>query len=293
MRDPRKFRVKFWLSLISEPVEHLLAYAQDAEELGYDGVILADHIVIKDGPHTGHAAGDPVPADYNLPDPLLSFAAMAAVTTRLKFLTGVYVAPLRDPFALAKQVGTLMAISQGRFVFGAGVGWLREEFETIGQDFSNRGKRMDEILGIARDFWEDGYAERDGSYYDFPRSGMFPVPSQRVPIWIGGHSIAAARRAANHDGYMPMHGLNAETRAEFKYIDELRREMGLTGPFERMSGASGIDGPAQIQKMEEVDGITSLNVFAWPYGDRSVSFEDKRVMAAQFSKTVIRRISSA
>lgn len=279
--------MKFWLSLIHEPSELLLDHARNAEELGYEGVVVSDHVVIKDGERTPHPSGQPVPADRVWTDPLLTFSAMAAVTTRLRFLSYVYVVPLRDPFLLAKQAGTLAVISHDRFVLGTGVGWLREEFDTVGRDFTTRGKRMDEMLEILRDFWDDGYAEFHGEYFDFPRSGMFPVPNRQIPIWIGGHSTAAARRAAAYDGYMPMRALNDQTRAEYKLIDELREARGLTDPFERMTSCHGIGDAAAARKLEEADGITNMLVWPWTLGDHRQSFDEKRALAARFAETVI------
>ncbi len=281
--------VKFWLPLVYEPPEMLLDLALMAEELGFEGVGLADHVVIPDSEHTPHPSGAPVPANDVLPDPLLWIAAMAAVTTRLRFLSYVYVLPLRDPFVIAKQVGTLAAISDNRFVLGTGVGWLREEFEILGRDFSTRGRRTDEILRIVRDFLDDGYAEFHGEFFDFERSGMFPFPDQQVPIWIGGHSRAAARRAAPFDGYIPMRGLDEETKAEYALIDEIRGERGLTGPFEKVTTLAPGEGADTVRRLEETEGITSMLVWLWPMNDPTVSLDQKRAAATVFAETVMEK----
>ena len=203
-----------------EPPELLLKYARKAEELGFEGVVLPDHVVVKEKPRTPHPSNFELRADHLFVDPLIAYTAMATVTTRLKFLSYVYVVPLRDPFTLAKQASSVAVMSNNRYILGTGVGWLKEEFETMGQDFHTRGKRMDEMLTIVRDFWDDGYAEFKGEFFNFPRSGMFPVPERPIPIWIGGHSMPAARRAAHFDGYMPMRplldpdgALDAQTQA--------------------------------------------------------------------------------
>jgi alkanesulfonate monooxygenase SsuD/methylene tetrahydromethanopterin reductase-like flavin-dependent oxidoreductase (luciferase family) len=164
----------------------------------------------------------------------------------------------------------------------------------MGRDFATRGQRMDEMLAILRDFWDDGYAEHHGAHFDFPRSGMFPAPRRQIPIWVGGHSIAAARRAANYDGYMPMRAmtdptapLNETSQAEFALIDQLRQTGGLTGPFERMVSAFGVESPGMARKLEEVDGITSLLITPWTMSDYQQSFEEKRSLAARFAERVI------
>ena len=288
--------MKFWLCLNFEPTESLLDHARNAEALGYEGVVLPEHVVVKDGERTPHPNGYPLKPWELFIDPFLAFAAMAAVTTRLKFLNGVYVVPLRDPFMLAKQCGSLAVMSNDRFVLGTGVGWLKEEFDTMGRDFATRGKRMDEMLAILRDFWDDGYAEFHGEHFDFPRSGMFPVPNRQIPIWLGGHSTAAARRAADYDGYMPMRGvtdpmapLDEKSRGEFALIDALRKERGLTAPFTRMISAANVETPDMARKLEEVDGITNLLITPWTMSDYQTSFEEKRGLAARFAERVIHR----
>jgi probable F420-dependent oxidoreductase len=286
--------MKFWLCLNFELPQSLLDHARNAEALGFEGVVLPEHVVVKEGERTPHPNGYPLKAHELFLDPFLAFAAMAAVTTRLRFLNGVYVVPLRDPFSLAKQAGSLAVMSNDRFVLGTGVGWLKEEFDTMGRDFATRGRRMDEMLAILRDFWDDGYAEFHGEHFEFSRSGMFPVPRRQIPIWIGGHSMAAARRAANYDGYMPMRAvtdpmapLNETSRAEFVLIDELRRARGHTGPFARMVSAFGVEDPGMARKLEEVDGITDLLITPWTMSDYTQSYEEKRSLTARFAERMI------
>ena len=285
--------MKYWLSLMFEPPSELTAYARLAEELGFEGVTLPDHVVIDEGSRTPHPSGYPLQADEIFTDPLLAFSAMAAVTTRLKFMTYVYVVPLRDPFMLAKQCGTLSIMSQDRFVLGTGVGWLKEEFDAMGKEFSTRGRRTDEMFDIMRDFWEDGYAQYEGEFFQFPRSGMFPVPKRVVPMWIGGHSMKAAERAANYDGYIPMRvvseplaPLDDQSQAEFAYISRLRDEKGLKGDFARTMTAI-IKSPGEARKLEEVDGVTNVLVTPWPPSDYTVPLEEKARMATQFADQVI------
>jgi len=278
--------LKYWLSLIFEPVEQLIDLARMAEELDFEGVVLPDHIVVKVGERVPHPRGYPLQPDELFPDPFCAMSAMATATTRLRFMSGVYVVPLRDPFALAKQAGTLAVMSGNRFVLGTGVGWLEEEFQIVGRDFAARGRRMDEMLQILQDFWEDGYAEFHGEFFDFPLSGMFPVPTERIPIFIGGHSMAAARRAVHYDGYMPMDGMNDRSRAEFAAIDQRRAELGLDGPFERMVGGTDLDAGG-VRELAEVEGITNLLVRPWPASDYSLTLDDRRRLAERYATDVM------
>jgi len=289
--------MKFWLSLLFEPPGSLLDHARMAEEFGYEGVVLPDHVVVKDGPRTPHPSGYPLQADEVFVDPLLAFSAMAAVTKRLRFLNFVYVVPLRDPFMLAKQAGSLAVLSNNRFVLGTGVGWLKEEFEAVGEDFHTRGKRIDDMFDIMRDFWDDGYAEHHGAFFDFPRSGMFPVPEQQIPIWVGGHSMAAAKRAALYEGYMPMRriteksgALDAQTAAEFRQMDEIRRERGITAHQDRlMMTTFPLDDPGLVRNLMD-NGITQTIVEPWQLNDHTTPLDQKRKLAETFAEKVIARI---
>jgi len=288
--------MKFWLFLSYEPPETLLDHARKAEEYGFEGVAMADHIAIPANDEVEHPNKYPVVPEDIFADQLTSFASMAAVTTRLKFLTFIYVVPIRDPFLVAKQFGSLAISSGDRVILGAGAGWLKEEFEALRQDFHSRGKRMDEMLTIMRDFWDDGYAEFHGEHYDFARMGMFPVPKQQVPIWIGGQSRAAARRATNHDGFIAMQAidqmdrLSDAVRADFALVDEARSARGLTGPFHRCvllnRNVATWDVDA-ARRLAEVEGITDLVVWPWP--DSGMPFEQKWRAAAAFAEQVIHR----
>jgi probable F420-dependent oxidoreductase len=279
--------LKFWLLLAFEPHDQLLDLARAAEDLGYEGVLLPDHVVIRDGDRTPHPGGWPLQADDAIPDPIVSFSAMAAVTTRLRFLTSVLVVPLRDPFMLAKQVGTLAVLSNNRVVLGTGVGWLEEEFDTVGKDFANRGRRMDEMLDILVQFWTDGYAEYHGEHYDFERSGMFPVPTEPIPVWIGGNSMRAARRAARFDGYMPMFMLDDKARAEFALVDKIRAEEGRTSQYSRIVPWPAGNDPSFIQPLVAA-GITDVVIGPWGYEPRhNIPFTEKILAAEAFASTAI------
>jgi probable F420-dependent oxidoreductase len=136
-------------------------------------------------------------------DPWVSIATMAAVTTRLRFTQNIYVFPLRHPVEVAKLASSAAAVSGGRVALGAGVGWMAEEFEILGEDYRTRGARTDEGLEVCRKLWTGEAVSHDGRFYSFPTVTMTPAaPGGTVPVWIGGHSDAALRRAARHDGWV-------------------------------------------------------------------------------------------
>ena len=136
--------MEFWLPIIGEDASQLREIAAFAEELGFTGVAIADHVAVPLAYASKHPSGES-PFDHraNFPDPLTCIAAMAAVTTRLRFLTYVYVLPMREPFSVAKQAGTLALLTNHRFTLGVGAGWLLDEIALLGHDPRTRWRRMD------------------------------------------------------------------------------------------------------------------------------------------------------
>ena len=191
--------------------------ARLAEAAGFDSVFAVDHVVLPDNydstyPYsaTGRLPGNSSSA---LPDPLIWIASVAAVTTRLRFMTGVIILPQRNPFVLAKQVATLDHLSGGRFELGIGVGWLKEEFAALGVPFEWRGKRSDEYIAAMRALWAKDGASFAGEFVNFHGMSCNPKPvAGSVPIIVGGHSEAAARRAGRlGNGFFPSIGSQVDT----------------------------------------------------------------------------------
>ena len=193
----------FWQSLIFCESEQLVQLAPIAEELGYKGVVLPDHVAMPDQAHSSYPYSE-YELDPKMPflDPWPAITAMATVTERLRFATYVYILPMRDPFSVAKSVATASILSQGRTALGLGVGWLAEEVELLGHSFARRGARSDEMIEIMTSLWRDGSVEYHGEHYDFPLVHAEPRPSAPIPIYVGGHTEAAIRRSARCDGWM-------------------------------------------------------------------------------------------
>ena len=211
--------MNFWLSLIHVDVREFVEVASLAEELGFTGVVLPDHVCLPEQPEAQYPYAEvTLGLDAPYPDPVVGIAAMAAVTSTLRFTSYVYVVPMRDPFSVAKSFATAAILSGNRVALGAGVGWLFDEFALLDRDFASRGARMDEMLDIITALWRDGVAEYHGKYFEFGRAHMQPQPEQPPPVWIGGYSDAAFRRAARHDGWL---GLNDEPEALEHHLNRL------------------------------------------------------------------------
>jgi len=146
--------------------------------------------------------------DFDLPDPLVWMSYVAAATSRIKLATGILILPQHSPVVCAKQVATLDHMSGGRIMLGIGVGWLKEEFDVIGANFEERGPRCDDYVGAMRALWQMERPSYDGAFVKFDGAFCRPKPANgTVPIIIGGHSKAAARRAGRlGDGFFPARG---------------------------------------------------------------------------------------
>jgi len=281
--------VRFWLPIIGEDTTQLLDLARCAEACGFEGVAVADHVGVPLRFASRHPSGE-TPFDHAMPfpDPLTSIAAMAAVTTRLRFLTYVYVLPMRDPFSVAKQAGTVALLSGSRLALGVGAGWLLEEIELLGFDPHTRGRRMDEMIEVMRRFWRGGTAEFAGKDFAFGPTGMYPCPDPPPPVWIGGKSPAALRRAARNDGWVGMNYDLPEVSALLKQLRAERerhvRERGADGPFETLVLANA-EPSKQLYHDLAAQGVTSTLAPAWPFGDRSyAALERKRAAIEAFSE---------
>lgn len=173
--------------------EAITTAARDAEELGFADVWVSDHIV--------HPAAQNYPSPH-LFDPLLTLAWAAAATERIGLGTSVLVVPMHEPVALANQLASLDALSKGRLRLAVGVGWSRAEYQAVGADFGTRGRRLDEALEIFRALWRDDPASFEGEFRSFSDVRLLPKPIGSIPLWIGGGSEVAYRRAvAKGDGF--------------------------------------------------------------------------------------------
>ena len=185
--------------------ESIRRAAQQAEELGIDDVWVSDHQVVP--------AGVEYPPAF-LFEPLMALAWAGAVTRRVGLGTSVLVLPQYAPVALANALASLDQLAGGRVILGAGIGWLEGEFRALGASFSDRGRRMDEILGLLRACWEQDPIRFEGRHYRVEDVRLLPKPARRVPIWLGGRSEAAYRRAvAQGDGFQLLRSTPEEARA--------------------------------------------------------------------------------
>nr|WP_221218424.1 MULTISPECIES: LLM class F420-dependent oxidoreductase [unclassified Mycolicibacterium] len=188
-------------------------FARHLEACGFESIVMAEHTVLVTR-YSSVYPYDPsgrveVAPECPVPDPLELLAFLAGQTTTLGLATGVLVLPNHHPVMLAKRAASIDVISGGRLRLCVGVGWLREEIEACGADFDTRGRRADEQIHVLRQLWADhpDGVSHHGEFYDFDDAMCYPKPiaAQGVPVHIGGHSRAAARRAGRlGDGFQPL-----------------------------------------------------------------------------------------
>ena len=267
--------MKFWLPWISEAPEQTLAIAKQAEAMGFNGVLVGDHIAVPENYPSVHPSGHRVfEADTPFLDPLCTISAMAGATATLQFASYVYVLPLRDPLTVAKQVGSAAILSDYRLTLGVGAGWLREEFELMGVDPSTRGRRMDEMLEIVQRFWRDGTTEYQGDFFTIPRCGVYPMPTQTIPVWIGGKSDTALRRAAKYQGWVGMNYSLAEVESLLVRLKNYRSEASVSSlvnePMRVFVVVNEKQDQALYHKLAALD-VTDTLAMPWPPGSSKYS----------------------
>jgi len=288
--------VRFWQSVAFAAPDELLELARTAEQVGFHGVFCSEHVFFPErlaSKYPYSPDGTPLfTAETPWLDPWVQIAAMAAVTRTLRFVTGVYILPLRHPLEVAKTVASVALLSGDRVGLGIGAGWMREEFDVLGREFAGRGRRMDEQIAVLRKVWAGGMVEHHGAHYDFPRLQMSPAPRVAPPILIGGQSEAAFKRAARlGDGWVGSGHAPAQVLEVMRRLNELRRAAGRERePFDAILVLSA---PAEVDDLRRFEdaGVTSL--VSWPLtftlGPQATMDEKRRYLEA-YANDVIAKL---
>ena len=205
--------------------------ARKAEALGFDSIWYAEHPAVPvESVSPFPATGGEIPWTYShFTDPYIALARASAVTSTIKLGTGITLVPERNPLLLAKEVAALDLYSGGRFLFGIGTGWLKEETELMGGDFARRWTQTREALDVMKLLWTEEQAEYHGKYYDFPPVRSYPKPAQKPypPIIIGGAAEKVLQRVVDHaDGWLPNRVTPSALAESRKTLDRLAVEAG-------------------------------------------------------------------
>ena len=299
--------MEFWQTVAFTEPEQLAEIARVAEEVGFTGLTIDDHIVtpaairseypyprtmarlVAELPDAGESLWDP-----GLPhlDPWVLSAALAMVTSRLRFMTYIYILPLRDPFTVAKAVSSAAVLSNNRMDLGVGVGWMAEEFALTGQDFATRGERSDEMIEVLRSLLRGGMVEHHGRFYDFEPLQLAPAPTEPVRVLVGGHSPVALRRAARNDGWL---GINYD-------VDEVGPLLARLAAARTVEGRDGVgfqavvafNAPPSLDDLRWLGdaGLTSVVNPPWLFhGTPMSSIEHKRQTLEDYAERYIEPLS--
>ena len=237
--------------------------AKRAEELGFASYWVPEHPIIPIKTTSPYPASDDglIPDEYGrITDPFVSLARASSVTTKIELGTGICLVPERNPLELAKEVATLDHFSNGRFIFGIGAGWLREETEIMGGDFDHRwGQTKDAVLAM-KELWTKDEAEYHGKYYDFPAVRSFPKPAQKPhpPVYMGGSSKYVFKRVVEWgDGWMPVLSPVEDIKAGRQRLNEMAEAAGRD-PKEISVLAFGF--PEKFRTKAEMDDLAAAGV---------------------------------
>src|SRR5215216_1092019 len=224
-----RFGVVFPQTEIGADPAAVKEYAQTADELGYDHLLVYDHVLGADttiaerrdwrGPYTH---------ETQFHEPFVLFGYLAGLTERIELVTGVIILPQRQTALVAKQAAEVDILSGGRLRLGVGIGWNSVEYEGLNEDFRNRGRRVEEQMQLLRRLWTEPVVDFKGRYHNIPQAGINPLPPQEIPIWLGGMADNVLKRVAKYgDGWFPQlrpGGDNA--RPMLEKLRELVREAG-------------------------------------------------------------------
>ena len=217
--------------------EEYVPLARAAEREGFEVLWLGDHLISpatysSDYPYAPGGCGPGHAVETPMLDVWVNVGHLAAATTTLRLASGVLVLPLRNPFVTARAAATAQLLSGGRVLLGVGSGWLREEFDAVGEPFDGRGRRTDEAIDVLRKLWSGEVVDHDGEAYRFGPVRFVPAPEPPIPIVVGGVSKAAIRRAAHRgDGWFGPAVPLAQAVAARDAIAAERTAAGRDGPF--------------------------------------------------------------
>jgi probable F420-dependent oxidoreductase len=270
MSDTARMQIGLRIPL-GPAIGDLIQIGRRAEAVGCDSVWISDHLVwpfdVKSLYPYSPTGAAPLPPGTPFFDPWVLLAGIAAATTSIRLATGVYILPLRHHLVTARAVASLDALSLGRVIFGVGIGWMEEEFTAADSNYRTRAARTDEIIDALRVLWgPEASVERQGSEVSFRPLYMDPKPPQgsALPIYVGGESPAALRRAARTgDGWLSMRHTPASAAASIATLAELRKDAGRQDlPFNVTLQAPWPCGPEIVAEFAAA-GVDRLVCYPW------------------------------
>lgn len=270
---------------VSSVSADIAVLARKAEELGFESCWVPEHTIVPvqtDSKYPGTPDGSIPPSMDDMADPLIALARASAVTSTIKLGTSVSLVPEHNPLLMAKQIATLDRLSNGRFIYGIGAGWLKEETEIMGGDFEHRWGQSREAVMAMKELWTKDEAEFHGRFYDFPPVKCSPKPVQKPhpPVYLGGSAARVFQRViAYGDGWMPVRVNPEQVRTGRATLDELAAAAGRDPKAIRLMVYNVPADRDLIQRMEEA-GADRV-VVAAPRGPESEALPGLERLAEQ------------
>jgi probable F420-dependent oxidoreductase len=236
----------------------LRRFGQAAEEVGYDHLVLYDHVIGASHEDREPPMWGPYTERSPFHDPLVAFAYLAGLTERIEFVTGILIAPQRQTVLVGRQAADVDLMSGGRLRLGVGAGYNPVEYHAMGADFSSRGRKLNEQIPYLRRLWEEELIDWEGTYDQIDRANLVPRPQRQIPIWCGGFAEAMFKRAVKMgDGFIFGYGLEADAMNGWLRVQELLGEAGR--PVEEFGAQFLMHPPAAPYSDEEtVEGAQRL-----------------------------------
>jgi len=295
-----------WTMTSPRDLRGLVRMAVEAEEAGFDAVMVSEHVVMGRGADSGGLPANP--RDYALvgnqdpatpwPDPLLLLAAIAPATSRLRLIAGAVIPPLRHPLLIAKQLATLDLLSEGRLIVQPTVSWHRAEYEALGVPFGRRGELLDEHLAAWRALWVKGPASFEGEHYRFSDVHLEPKPFRPAgpELWFGGSSLhdRLIRRLVRYgSGFNPLGAARPGELERLAFamteagrdIGELELLGGTRGSFADATSVADLDRALSSIPDQVARGFTTICI-------KPSQFIDDRSQVGAFCRDVVRRVAA-
>ncbi|MFT3864979.1 MAG: LLM class F420-dependent oxidoreductase [Solirubrobacterales bacterium] len=238
--------------------EALARFARAAEEVGYDHIVLYDHVIGASHEDREPPMWGPYTEKSPFHDPLVAFGFLAGITERIEFVTGILILPQRQTVLVARQTADVDLMSGGRLRLGVGAGYNYLEYHAMGADFSKRGRKLDEQIPYLRRLWSEELISYEGRFDQIDRANIVPRPQRQIPIWCGGFAEAMFRRAVRlGDGFIFGYGLGDDATAGWLRVQELLAEAGR--PVEEFGAQFLMHPPeAPYSDVETVEGAQRL-----------------------------------